>query len=207
MTAKPCALCLLIMLLAGCRSSPPKRFYVLDAVASQQPLTTTTESGIQVASVSIPPSLDRQEMVRKSASGALQISDVNRWGAPLADMTQNVLTRDLMDRLSAGKVIGSQISAADGTCEITVDILQFGGDAQGDITLVGGWSSSRLGTNAPPRVRNVRFNERAAAADYAAEAQVMNRLLGKLADDMAQTLGHEGCSDTEHERSDSNRAR
>jgi uncharacterized lipoprotein YmbA len=180
---------------------------VLDAVPPAGQSMVAPQSAVQVASVSIPPSLDRQEMVRKSASGHLEISDVNRWGAPLADMTQNVLTRDLTERLPAGKVIAPQITAAADTCEISVDLLEFGGEDRGDVALMGGWSLSRLGADAPDLVRNVRFKEPAAAGDYAAGAAAMSRLLGKLADDMAQTLGHEGCSDSNHERSDSNRAR
>jgi uncharacterized protein len=86
---------LLVMVLGGCRSSPPKHFYVLDPVPPQQRSTPATGTVVQVAAVNIPAALDRQEMVREAATGSLRISDVNRWGAPLADMTQNVLTRDL----------------------------------------------------------------------------------------------------------------
>ena len=188
MIARSCVLLVLIGLTAGCRSSPPKHFYVLDAVPAQQRSTARLESAVQVATVNIPPSLDRQEMVRESSPGALEISDVNRWGAPLDDMTQNVLTRDLVERLPVGKVIPPRIAPAPKTYEITVDILQFGVINPAEVRLQGGWSLYRVGSDTPLLDRNVEFSEPPAAADYAGQAQAMSRLLGTLADDIAASL-------------------
>jgi len=189
-----CVVLMLIGLAASCRSSPPKRFYVLDAVPAQQRSTAVVKSSVQIAAVNIPPSLDREEMVRESAPDALEVSDVNRWGAPLADMTQNVLTRDLVERLPAGKVIPPRIAAAPKTYEITVDILQFGTTTttttttKAEVRLQGGWSLYRLGSDTPLLHRNVEFNVQPPAPDYAGQAQAMSQLLGKLADDMVATL-------------------
>ncbi len=178
---------LLAALLFGCRSSPPKRFYVLDAIPGQ-PSSPGPTSPLQIASVNIPAALDRQEMVRESAPDALQISDVHRWGAPLADMVQNVLTRDLIERLPAGKVILPRAGAPAGAYEITVDILEFNSDAKGHVVLDGGWSLFRLGSDAPIMGRHVTFDAQASPGDYAAQAQAMSRLLGRLADDIAAQL-------------------
>ena len=173
---------------AGCRSSPPKRFYVLDAVPPAQLRSSRPNAAVQIAAVNIPPSLDRQEMVREKAPGALEISDVNRWGASLGDMMQNVLTRDLIDRLPAGAVILPRTSAPTGTYEITIDILQFESNAGGDVVLEGGWSLYHLGSDTPVLNRNVKWSEKAPAADYGAQAQAMSQLLGRLADDIAGSL-------------------
>lgn len=177
-----------LALLGACSSSPPKRFYILDPVPAKQRSTTEPGVVLQVAAVNIPSSLDRQEMVCEGATGSLQISDINRWGAPLADMTQNVLTRDLVDRSSAGAVIPPRTSAPRGTYEITVDLLQFGCDASGAIVLWGGWSLYELGSDTPVLNRNVRLSEAALNEDYAARAQAMSRLLGRLADDMMDSI-------------------
>jgi uncharacterized protein len=175
---------------ASCRSSPPKRFYVLEAVPPQpqQRSTTDATSGVQVAAVNIPASLDRQEMVRESAAESLEVSDVNRWGAPLADMAQNVLTRDLMQRLPAEKVIPPRLAAPAATYEITADLLQFGRDATGKVNLAGAWSLYRLGSDAPLLTRNIELSEPTREADYSAQARAMSRLLGRLADDIAAEL-------------------
>jgi uncharacterized lipoprotein YmbA len=181
-------LIMVLALLASCHTSPPQRFYVLDPVPAKRRLITGPDIVLQVAAVNIPSSVDRQQMVRESAAGSLQISDINRWGAPLADMTQNVLTRDLTERLHAGAVIPPRNNAPPGTYEITVDLLQFGREASGDVTLDGGWSLYRLGSDTPVMSRNVRLSETFVSTDYAAQAQAMTRLLGRLADDIAGSL-------------------
>ncbi len=176
---------LLVTILAGCRSSPPKHFYVLDPVTAQQRSTAAPGKVVQVAAVNIPASLDRQEMVREGATGSLQISDIHRWGAPLAEMTQNVLTRDLTERLPAGAVLPPRTSAPPETLEITVDLLQFGRDATGNVVLDGGWALYRLGSDTPVMNRQVKLTEEAGGADYASQVQAMSRLLGRVADDIA----------------------
>ena len=179
------ALLLIAAVLGSCRSSPPKQFYVLDAVPPERGSSVGPGRPVQVAAVNIPPSLDRQEMVREGANGSLQISDINRWGAPLADMTQNVLTRDLTARLPAGAVLPPRTNAPPGTLEITVDLLQFGRDATGNIVLDGGWALYRLGSDTPVMNRQVKLSE-GGSADYASQVQAMSRLLGRMADDIVR---------------------
>jgi len=181
-------LLLIVAAVASCRSSPPKHFYVLDPVPPQQGQSALTRSAVQVASVNIPPAVDRQEMVRESAAESLQISDRNRWGAPLADMTQDVLTRDLMQRLPASQVIPPRTGAPSGAYEVTVDLLQFGSDATGNVVLEGGWSLYRLGADMPLLNRNVKLSEKPASGDYADEARQMSQLVGRLADDIARAI-------------------
>jgi uncharacterized lipoprotein YmbA len=179
---------LFTMLGAGCRSSPPKHFYVLDAIPGQSSKdagSSGPQAPLQIASVNIPAALDRQEMVRESGPGSLQLSDVNRWGAPLADMTQNVLTRDLIQRLPSGKVLLPRAGAPAGAYEITVDILKFDADSKGNVVFDGGWSLFRLGSDTPIMNRHVTFEEHAMAGDYAGQARAMSELLGRLADDIA----------------------
>ena len=182
------ALLLMATVVASCRSSPPKHFYVLDPVPPQQGQSATTQAVVQLAAVNIPPSIDRQEMVRESAADSLEISDVNRWGAPLADMTQDVLTRDLVERLPANQVIPPRTSAPAGAYVITVDLLQFGTDATGNVVLEGGWSLYRLGADTPLLNRNFKLSQRPASGDYATEPRLMSQLLGRLADGIVSAI-------------------
>jgi uncharacterized protein len=188
MSARAATTALLVMVLGGCRSSPPKHFYVLDPVPPQQRSTPATGTVVQVAAVNIPAALDRQEMVREATTGSLRISDVNRWGAPLADMTQNVLTRDLTERLPAGTVLPPRTNPPRDTFEITVDLLQFGSDATGNVVLEGGWALYRLGSDTPVMNRHVNLTEEVGAVDYGSQVRAMSRLLGRMADDVAHSL-------------------
>jgi uncharacterized lipoprotein YmbA len=103
-------------------------------------------------------------------------------------MTQDVLTRDLMARLPAGKVIPPRTVAPSAAYEITVDLLQFGHDATGNVVLEGGWSLYHLGSDTPLLNRDVKLSESPASADYATQVQVMSRLLGRLADEIVSSF-------------------
>jgi len=70
------AILLLVTLLAGCRSSPPKHFYVLDPIPAQERSTAATGTVVQVAAVNIP----------VQAVGGLTLEQAVRtpeYGAPL----------------------------------------------------------------------------------------------------------------------------
>jgi uncharacterized lipoprotein YmbA len=143
---------------------------------------------VQVGAVHIPLVLDRQQMVRQGAPNSLTISNQDRWGAPLADVVRDVLTRDLIERLPQGTVVLPDSAAPRGTGMIAVDILQFGSDASGTASFDGSWSLSLADSDAPVSVRHVALSERTEQNDYAGDARAMSKLVGRLADEMAGVL-------------------
>ncbi len=174
--------------LAGCASSPPARFYSLTAVPSETPAQPASSwpVAVRVAAVHIPPVLDREEIVRRGPANALEISGLDRWGTPLDEMVQQVLTEDLLERLPSGRVVLPSSPAPAGTDEIVVDLLQFQSDETGTIVLQGSWSLLEPASSVPSQVREVRDSETAQPSDYGNQAAVMSGMLGRLADDIAR---------------------
>lgn len=176
----------LALVLAGCGSSPPTHYYTLDPVpAAARP---AAGAPLQVVAVHIPPSLDRQEMVRQTAANQVDVSDQNRWSAPFDQMAQRVLTQDLAARLPKGAVILPQQPAPPNARKVVIDILQFERQASGDVTFDGSWSLLRADSTTPVASRHVQLKE-TAGADYAAQAQAMSRILGTIADQIAAAAG------------------
>jgi uncharacterized protein len=178
----------LATVLAACHSSPPVRFFTLDPVPSSPQATNMSPVSVQVGAVHLPLVLDRQQMVRQGAPNSLTISNENRWGAPLADVVRDVLTRDLIERLPKGTVVLPDSAAPSGTGVIAVDILQFGSDAGGTVSFDGSWSLTLADSNEPVSVRHMALSERTEQNDYAGDARAMSKLLGRLADEMAGVL-------------------
>lgn len=178
---------LAVCLLGSCGSSPPKRFYALESVPAAHVLPADAHLRIQVTAVNIPAKLDRQEIVRAGALNEIHISDRNRWGAPLADMAQNVLTQDLVRRLPAGRVVLPHAIAPAGSYAITLDILQFESDASGTVALEGGWSLFRLGSDTLLCNQPVHLSD-PGAGDHASQVNAMSRLLAQVADEIATAL-------------------
>jgi uncharacterized lipoprotein YmbA len=177
-----------VTLLAGCATSPAVQFYTLAPVAPQQNPPHVAGAPLQVAAAHIPPALDRQEMVRRSSSNKLEMSDTNRWGAPLAQMVRRVLTQDLAQRLPQGMVVFPDEPAPPETKAIVVDILRFDADADGTVKFIASWSLLPAGSGGAPVSRQVQFNELAGAEGYADQARAMSRVLARLADDITSAL-------------------
>lgn len=177
------------MLLAGCATSPPSRFYTLDPAPARVRLPA---SGliVQVAAVHIPAELDRQEMVRQSAPDTLRLSDRNRWGAPLARMMQRVLAQDLSARLRGSTVLAPETLPPTGTRVLVIDVLRFDAGPSGEVRFEGSWSQLAAGSGKALLTRRIRLTAHAPHDSYGGQAAAMSRVLGQLADRIARTLAH-----------------
>jgi len=179
-----------LMPLFGCGSSPKTDFFALDAVAPAQPAKGQAAFPVQVAAVHVPASLDRREMVRKNGE-TVDISDTERWTAPLGDMVRNVLSQDLENRLPQGKVVLPDAPAPDGTASIVVNIAEFAPEASGKVELKGSWSLLKDGKRAPALTRDVAI-EAPAGKGGAAAAKAMSEAVGRLAANIASELAVAG---------------
>lgn len=177
-------------LAAGCASSPPSRFYRLTAVApsaSARPLGAL-RAPVRVAAVHVPATLDREEIVRTGPGNRLEIDGLDRWGAPLDEMAQRVLTEDLIERLPRGSVVLPQSPVPIGTDQIVVDLLAFQSDTSGRVELQGGWSLVTPRAGGLTLLREVRYHAAAPSIGFDRQAAVMSEMLGRLADDIARSL-------------------
>jgi uncharacterized lipoprotein YmbA len=180
---------LLILTLAGCASSPPTRFFTLDAVP---PGGAVRQSGrpapVKVDAVHVPPALDRSSMVRGASGNRLEISSEDRWAGDLGETIRRVLTQDLASRLPAGAVVAPDAPAPPGARGLIVDILTFQPRGAGEVVLDADWTLLEGTQSHPVLSRSVHLSAPAAASAQG-EAAAMSRLLGELADDMAARLG------------------
>jgi len=178
----------LALLLSACGSSPKTQFYTLDAVPPQAATQAAGSNPVQIAAVHIPPTLDRQEMVRETAPHQLDVSDQNRWGGSLDSLIQRVLTQDLTQRLPAGSVVLPQEPAPPRHGAIVIDILQFDEDASGQVTFDGSWSLTGSDAEKPLASRHLRLSAHATSNSYSDQVAAMSRVLGELSDNIAGEL-------------------
>jgi len=110
MQARPIfTLGLLALALAAC-ASKPTQFHTLDP----SPPAGAVAGGsmalpIQVDSVTLPPELDRPELVRRSGPGNLDVADIDRWAGPL-DQRTALRREEHIDIPAASADIGGTVS-------------------------------------------------------------------------------------------------
>ena len=191
MIVRTLALVVMIVLLTNCGSSPKTNFFMLTVIPDRNQGYATISSPLQLTAVHIPPGLDRREMVRMTGGNRVDVSDVDRWSAPIDQMVRNVLSEDLSARFPAGSVILPDAPAPPGTRRLVVTIAQFGPDANANVQLQGSWVLLSAAAETPIVARDFHLDAGPAiTAD--ATARGMSQALGELATQIASNLsaGH-----------------
>lgn len=194
--------------IAACSSSPPMRFFALEALApsggvaaeSALPDGQSSQSGLplEVRSVRVPPTMDRVELIQQLPHGEVSVRDFAQWAAPLDRMARQVLTEDLALRLPPNRVVFPGAAGPDLRNALTVDILSFNVSG-GSATMVASWNlrppaaastTSSPGTDSPiptTKTASLRLVAPAAEGD-AATARAWSDLMAQLADRIAKDL-------------------
>ncbi len=118
------------------------RFYTLAPMNTEGAASGNTPPAIRVVRVTLPGEIDRPELVRRMDATRLQLAEEDRWGAPLGEMIQRVLSADLQSRVPA---------TASEPDQLVVEIEEFIADANCAVTLRAAWDlKSASGAAAQP---------------------------------------------------------
>jgi uncharacterized lipoprotein YmbA len=177
-----------VILLAGCGSSPKTHYFTLSRVPGGQERTASIGTPVTVAAVHVPQSLDRSEMVRTTGDNTVEISDQDRWTAPLGEIARSVLSEDLAERLPRDEVVVPDAPAPPHTTQIVVSLAEFGLDPGGKVVLVGSWSLLDGDRGKLLLRRDVALQTAAKGLGGSGEAAAMSELLGELAGDIVKAL-------------------
>ena len=136
----------------------------------------------------LPESLDRQSMVRADGPDRIDISNEDRWAAPLDGIIRNVLAEDLRDRLPSGRVLlPGDASPPDGSKGIELNVQRFAGDTAGHVVLQADWTLlNRHGSPALTRSETVSASAGSSRTDAVVGA--MSQAIGELADRVVAVL-------------------
>ena len=177
--------------LSGCGSSPPTRFYTVDAMPSSAP-PAYAGPPVRVDQVKIPSVLDRPEIINEYAAGQLKVDDFNHWGAPLGQLLRSSLAADLAARVPAPAVVPAEGPKPTGTIGLSIDILAVGTGSEG-MTMDVVWTETRPADDTTGKPTSVAHSTRLSAPESAATpagyAAGLSRMIGELADRMVAELG------------------
>ncbi len=170
-----------LLLLAACASSPPTRFYTLSDTSPATPAPPGVGL-ITLDRVTIPGEIDRPELVRRTGSNRVTLSDEDRWAAPLDEIIRRVLTDDIARRVPS-PVAGQQYG-------VSLDVHEFYGDAACNVTLRAVWTPRRTAATsaAPAPPVNEEIRTPSSGACPATLPQTMSLALGELSDRIVATV-------------------
>jgi uncharacterized protein len=175
----------LAALLSGCGTSPPLHYYALDVVTPVAPPTPLLSATlIHVRHISLPPEMDHRGLTYHQGPTRLTISDADQWSAPLADLIQATVTRDLGARLGYEHVIAATAQGS-GQADLDLDFVILSADESCGVSAQVNWTLSV--PNGAARRGTTQVMAPAAGCP-AGLAAALSAALGDLADQLARQL-------------------
>jgi uncharacterized lipoprotein YmbA len=187
--ARTCAVGIGSMSLAGCHSLPPLHYYALDAVApAAAPVAPGFSNLLHIRHLSVPHEMDHLGLTHHTGPTQLAISDTDQWSAPLTDLIQGTLTRDLGARLGFAQVVAPDAlaaGAASGVAALDLDFVSLTADDACAIDAQVNWTLSVPGGT--PRHGTVHLMAPAGSCP-AGLPTALSAALGDFADQLALQL-------------------
>jgi uncharacterized lipoprotein YmbA len=182
-----------LMLLAGCASTEPSRFYMLTPMpgldAEVLSETVAQNLSVGVGPISMPDYLDRQQIVTTSNQNEIKMSEFDRWAGSLEDSVARVLSENLSVLLSTDNVLlFPWRGAITVDYQIGVEVIQFDGELGGNASLIARWGIFSPKEKKVLLVKKSSFTEPAGEKGYEALVAAQSRALGRLSSDMAAAV-------------------
>jgi uncharacterized lipoprotein YmbA len=181
---------------ASCADNQPTRFYTLSPLTDAsdgKPPKIPADLTIGVGPVTLPPYLDRPQLVTRVGGNRMVLADFDSWVEPMPGMFARLLAENLALLLGTDDVLmlpQRRDFALDR--QVEVDVTRFDVDASGNAVLDARWWV--FGRNGEKLLRSGRstISEPAKVGDYTAAAAALSRALGAMSKEIAQAVAVQG---------------
>jgi len=165
---------------------PPTTFYILSATSERGQITAGRPLALGLGPVTLPPYLNRPEMVRRVAANQLSFDEFNRWSEPLKDNVVRVLAADLDALLGLDRIIFYPwYSSTPMDYSVAVAVLRFEPQPNGTAVLDARWS---IGNGRGEQLANRDAHFERPAGAPAQTAAALSAMLGDLATEIGTAL-------------------
>ena len=187
------ALGLLVVILAGCASSPSSKFYQLNPLQNRTSITPDASPVqnqiIAIGPVRIPDYLDRPQIMIRAGKNELKLSEFDRWAGSLESDVTRVLVEDISSLLPTDRfsvVRWTPYLESQGPASYRVEVLvdRFEGTLGDSVLLKAQWQV--LAHNSSLFLKKEsRISEQMNGNSYEALVAAMSRTLERLSRDVA----------------------
>lgn len=174
-----------MLLQAGCSSTKPVEFFVLQHKSPQtKPVTNNAEEvnlAIGVGPITLPKLLDRPQIVTQKSGGSVKLAEYQRWAQPLKDNVYGVLTRNLSGLRPADSVhIFPSQAAGKLDYRASIDVWQFKASPGEAVELEAVWIITNSHDNIRLHYEHMTVRQEPADASYLSMVDAMSDTLFQL---------------------------
>jgi len=179
----------LAILLQGCASSAPVRFYTLAPV--KEPVASARESAVRsrftvgVGPVEIPDFLERPHIVTRSGGNEMIMAEHDRWAGSLKQDMARVLTKDLSAYLAPEASVLSWKRGISPDWRVAVEITRLDVTPGREVVLEAQWVLFSGERNIPLKLRGQTFTESLGEKDINSAVAAIGSAIGRLGKEIA----------------------
>ena len=170
----------------ACGPTANSRFYTLDSIAGADG-SPPVRQAIAVGPVSIPPSVDRPQLVVQVAPNQVTLDEFNRWAGPLDDGIARAVAGNLAVLLGTPEVGVAPVTGFVPTHRVTIDVQRFD-SIPGDSVLVEALWAVRPTAGGDVRSGRTVAREAVQGKTIDAVAAAHSRALAKVSTDIAAAI-------------------
>ena len=174
-------------LAAGCGSSPPSRFYLLNATATADN-AAQAHYAVIVGPVSIPAAVDQPQLVIQTSPNGIRLDEFNRWGSPLQDQIGRIVASDLATLLGTPRVTATPLPHFDAAYRVAIDVQRFESAPAKSATVEAVWVVYATDGKTPGRSGHTLAEEPVTDGSMDALVAAHSRALAVLSADIAAAI-------------------
>ena len=180
----------LAFLLGACGSSPVAKFYTLGSAEEVRAPSAVSQTPytVLVGPVSVPDTVDRPQLVLRSAGNRVIVSEEARWLEPLKSAIPRSIAANLGQSLKDARVMAyPQSLGGDADYRVMIDVQRFD-SALGDAATVEAVWTVRSGKGGEQRYGRSVVREAAGGTDFDALVAAHARALKAVSAEIAEAI-------------------
>jgi uncharacterized lipoprotein YmbA len=158
----PTLLLCILLLLNGCGTTPPSKFYTLEAMSASETDQISphrqNDLHIGIGPVQFAEYLQRSQIVTRTNGAEINLAETHRWAEPLANNFGRILAENLSVLVGTDKVsLHPSRNWSDIDYQVVVNVWQFDVSQQGEVMLAANWSIRGKGGSELLTMKNSTF--------------------------------------------------
>jgi uncharacterized lipoprotein YmbA len=141
----PLFLLITMLMFNGCSTTPPSKFYTLEAMSGSETIQIAPARRINlhigIGPVQFAEYLQRSQIVTRTSGAEINLAETHRWAEPLHNNFGRILAENLSILVGTDKIsLHPSRNWSDIDYQVVVNVWQFDVSEQGEVILVANWS-------------------------------------------------------------------